>query len=163
MYPAIDSRKALHALRLIRQNMDRVENFFKLIASLALSFRIYLSQDDRQNPTVPRLVTVVICSPNSSPLFCRTFGSFPYMDRQYLPSFDHLFAPLPSHILRYGQPGRHENQTSYFTDLDQVLEVISVILQYSSGRSPIGLISGCNEKKRPFQTSSCRSFIFGIT
>ena len=139
VYRPIDSRKALRTLRLIRQNLDRV-------GSLHL-FSTYPAEEIVQADTFSRFVVPNLSisrrpsEPQSSPsndgvnLFSEFFSApMPNIQKLSLhgsPVSSFLRSSVRpttlTHLALYEQPEWHENQTSHFTDLDQVLDLLQAV------------------------------------
>ena len=139
VYYPIDSRKALRALRLIGQNMDRV-------GGLHL-FSTYPAEEVVQADKFSRFVVPSLSiarrpsEPQSSPsndggdLFSEFFSTLmPNIQKLSLhgsPVSSFLRSSVRpttlTHLALYEQPGWHENQTSHVTDLDQVLDLLHAV------------------------------------
>jgi hypothetical protein len=179
-----DPRRALHALQLIRQNMDRVEDlhFFSTYPSGEV-----LQADNFSRFVVPNLsITRRPSEPHKSPssnggdLFSEFFSTLmPNLQKlslhgspvsSFLRSSVHPTAL--THLALYEQPGWHENQTSHFTHLDQVLDLLQAIsdtLQYlilvrAGPRSNL-VVDGTRKKdpsqRQPVILSSLKSIEIG--
>lgn len=145
VHQTIEPRKALHALRLIRQNMDRVEDLH--LFSTYPTGEV-LQADNFARFVVPNLsITRRPSEPHSSrssdggDLFSEFFSTLmPNLQKLSLhgsPVSSFLRSPIRpttlTHLSLYEQPGWRENQTSHFTNLDQVLDLLQAIsdtLQY---------------------------------